>query len=127
MVMGISIAVAITGILVSILFYIWKPDIPKTLGAKYKAMYTTLWNKYYVDELYDFIVVRPVKWTASHLFVGVTDAKIIEGIVNGIPRGIATFGEKIRKIQTGHLQHYAISMAIGLFVILTLVLIAAGK
>ncbi|MBA4348552.1 MAG: NADH-quinone oxidoreductase subunit L [Thermodesulfovibrio sp.] len=127
MVMGISVAVALTGIFVSILFYVWKPDIPKTLGAKYKAIYTTLWNKYYIDELYDFIIVRPVKWTASCLLVDITDTKIIEGIVNGIPKGIAAFGEKIRKLQTGYLQHYAISMAIGLFVILTLVLIAAGK
>jgi len=127
MVMGISVAAAIGGIFISWIFYSLKPEIPKTLAAKFKGIYTTLWNKYYVDELYDFIVVRPTKWIASSILVAVTDRKIIEGIVNGVPGAIRDFGERLRKLQTGHLQHYAVSIAIGLFVILTLVLIAAGR
>jgi NADH-quinone oxidoreductase subunit L len=127
MVMGISIAAAIGGIFISWIFYSLKPEISKTLAAKFRGIYTTLWNKYYVDELYDFIIVRPTKWIASSILVAVTDGKIIEGIVNGVPGAIRDFGERLRKLQTGHLQHYAVSMAIGLFVILTLVLIAAGK
>lgn len=127
MVMSISIVAAIGGIFVSWIFYSLKPEIPKTLAAKFKGIYTTLWNKYYVDELYDFIIVRPTKWIASNILVAVTDGKIIEGIVNGVPQAIRNFGERLRKLQTGHLQHYAVSMAIGLFVILTLVLIAAGR
>ncbi|MCL5063253.1 MAG: NADH-quinone oxidoreductase subunit L [Nitrospirae bacterium] len=127
MVMSISIVAAIGGIFVSWIFYSLKPEIPKTLAAKFKGIYTTLWNKYYVDELYGFIIVRPTKWIASNILVAVTDGKIIEGIVNGVPQAIRNFGERLRKLQTGHLQHYAVSMAIGLFVILTLVLIAAGR
>lgn len=127
MVMAISIIAATGGILISWVCYSLKPEIPKALAAKFKGIYTTLWNKYYVDELYDFIIVRPTKWIASNILVAVTDGKIIEGIVNGVPQAIRNFGEKLRKLQTGHLQHYAISMAIGLFVILTLVLIAAEK
>ena len=127
MVMGISIAAAIGGIFISWIFYSLKPDIPKTLTEKFRGIYTTLWNKYYVDELYDFIVVRPTRWIASSILVAVTDRKIIEGIVNGIPGSIRNLGEKIRKLQTGNLQHYAVSMALGIFVILTLILIAAGR
>jgi NADH-quinone oxidoreductase subunit L len=124
MVVGISIAVALGGILVSTIFYFWKPEIPKLLGAKFQGIYNTLWNKYYVDEFYDLIIVRPSYWLATNVLVGITDAKIIEGIVNGVPKMIGAFGERLRKVQTGYLQHYAISMAIGLFVILTLALIA---
>jgi NADH-quinone oxidoreductase subunit L len=124
MVVAISIGVAFTGILVSTIFYYWKPEIPKILGDKFRGTYTTLWNKYYVDELYDRIIVRPTFWIASNVLVGFTDAKLIEGIVNGIPRAIGNFGDRLRKIQTGYLQHYAISMALGLLVILTLVLIS---
>ena len=127
MVVGISIAVALTGILVSTIFYHWKPAIPKILGDKFKGVYTTLWNKYYVDELYDLIIVRPTFWIAANVLVGFTDAKIIEGIVNGIPKAIGNFGGRLRKIQTGYLQHYAVSMALGLLVILALVLIAEGR
>jgi NADH-quinone oxidoreductase subunit L len=127
MVVSISIAVALGGILVSTIFYYWKPEIPKILGDKFKGIYTVLWNKYYVDELYDFILVRPTFWIASNILVGFTDAKIIEGIVNGIPKAIGNFGGRLRKIQTGQLQHYAVSMALGLLIILTLVLIAEGR
>jgi NADH-quinone oxidoreductase subunit L len=124
MVIGISIFVALLGIFMAWVFYSLKPEIPKTLAVKFKAVYTTLWNKYYIDELYDFIVVRPTEWIAKNVLVAVTDGKIIEGIVNGVPIAMRNFGEKIRSLQTGYLQHYAMSMAIGLFVILTLVLIA---
>jgi NADH-quinone oxidoreductase subunit L len=127
MVMAISVAGALLGIFVSWIFYSLKPEIPKNLAEKFKVIYTTLWNKYYIDELYDFIIVRPAKWVANIMLVVVMDGKIIEGIVNGVPQAIRNFGEGLRKLQTGHLQHYAISMVLGLFVILTLVLIAAGK
>lgn len=126
MVMGISVAAAIGGILISWIFYSLKLEMPKTLAAKFKGIYTTLWNKYYVDEFYDFIVARPARWLANSILVEVTDGKIIEGIVNGVPGAIRNLGEKIRKLQSGNLQHYAASMALGLFVILALIFIAKG-
>ncbi|MDI6802029.1 MAG: NADH-quinone oxidoreductase subunit L [Thermodesulfovibrionales bacterium] len=127
MVMGISIAAAIGGIFISWIFYSLKPEMPKNLAKKFKRIYITLWNKYYVDELYDFIIVRPMKWLANSILVAVTDGKIIEGIVNGVPQAIRNFSERLRKLQTGQLQHYGLGMALGLFVILALVLIAAGR
>lgn len=127
MVMGISIACAIGGIVLSWVFYSLKPEIPKNIAASLKGIYTVLWNKYYIDEFYDFIIVRPVKWLANAVLINVTDGKLIEGIINGVPAGIRNFGERLRKLQTGYVQHYAISMALGVFVILTLVLIAVVK
>jgi NADH-quinone oxidoreductase subunit L len=127
MVMGISIACAVGGILVSWIFYSLKPEIPKNLAANFKGIYTVLWNKYYVDELYDSIIVRPTMWLANSILIRVTDGAIIEGIVNGVPKAIAAFGERLRKLQTGSVQHYALSMAIGLFVLLSLVMIAGVK
>ncbi len=127
LVMGVSILCAVGGIFVSWIFYSLKPEIPKSLAATFKGIHTTLWNKYYIDELYDFIIIRPVKWTSVNVLMAVTDGAIIEGIVNGIPRAIASFGAKLRKLQTGYVQDYAVSMAIGLFVIITLVLIATGR
>lgn len=123
MVMGISVACAVGGILVSWIFYVLKPGIPKSLAEKFRGIYTVLWNKYYVDELYDATIVRPAKWLASSVLIPVTDGAIIEGIVNGVPRAIAAFGEKLRKLQTGYVQDYAMSMAIGLFVLFSVILI----
>lgn len=126
MVVGISIAAAFGGIFFAWVFYALKPEIPKTLAASFRGIYTTLWNKYYIDELYDFIIVRPTRWAATNVLMAVTDGGIIEGIVNGVPRAIGNFGERLRRLQTGYVQHYAVSMAIGLFLILSLVLIATA-
>lgn len=127
MVMGISVAGALGGIMLSWIMYSLKPEMPDKIASAFKGVYKTLWNKYYVDELYDRTVVRPTMWIADKVLAAITDAKIIEGIVNGVPKAIGSFGEKARKMQSGYLQHYAVSMALGLFVILTLVFIAAGK
>jgi NADH-quinone oxidoreductase subunit L len=127
MVIGISIAAAFGGIILSWIFYVLKPEIPKALAANLNSIYTTLWNKYYVDELYDRIIVRPVKWLATDILIPVTDGTIIEGIVNGLPKSIGALGERLRLLQTGYVQHYAMSMAIGLFVLFSLVLIAVSN
>jgi NADH-quinone oxidoreductase subunit L len=127
LVVALSILAAVIGIVVSTIFYYLKPELPAQLAKKFKRVYTTLWNKYYVDELYDRIIVRPTYWIATNLLVAVTDAKIIEGVVNGVPKLIGNLGGKLRLMQTGRLQHYAVSMALGLFVILALVLIAGKR
>ncbi len=123
MVIGISIVVGIGGIFVAAVMYLWAPNLPLYLGRSLKSAYRVLWNKYYVDELYDYTIVKPTIWIANRMLQGVTDGKIIEGIVNGVPRLIAEFGERFRKLQTGFLQHYAMGMAFGFFVIVSLILI----
>jgi NADH-quinone oxidoreductase subunit L len=123
MVVAVSVIASLGGVFVATLFYYWKPGIPERLKVSFHGVHTVLWNKYYVDEFYDRVIVRPVYWMAKKVFIGVTDARIIEGIVNGVPKIIGAFGEKARWLQTGYVQHYALSMVIGLFAILTLVLI----
>ena len=80
-----------------------------------------LWNKYYVDEFYDYIIVKPTIWVARSVIVGITDGKIIEGFVNGLPRAIGGFGGLLRKFQTGIAHHYAVIMALGLLAIVAIV------
>jgi len=123
MVIGISVAVAVGGIFTAAVLYLWAPGLPLFIGRQFKAAYTILWNKYYIDELYDYTIIRPTNWISSRILVNVTDAKIIEGIVNGVPKLIAEFGARLRKLQTGFLQHYAMGMAFGFFIIVSLVFI----
>ena len=127
MVMGISVASGAAGMLLSWVLYVRNPALPAWLAGRMKGIHTVLLNKYYVDELYDFLIIRPITWAAKNVLSATTDNKIIEGIVNGVPRGIRTIGERLRKLQTGYVQHYGIGMAIGLVVIMALALIAAGK
>lgn len=123
MVMGISIIAGFSGIGLAALFYLAKTDIPVMLAQKFNAAYQVLWNKYYVDELYSFIIVRPTIWIAKNILIGITDARIIEAIVNGVPKGIGQFSRILRKVQTGLLQHYAVIMALGVLVIVAMMLL----
>lgn len=123
MVMAISIIAGFSGIGLAALFYLVKTDIPVMLAQKFNAVYKILWNKYYVDELYSFIIVRPTIWTAKNILIGITDARIIEAIVNGVPKGIGEFSQILRKVQTGLLQHYAAIMAAGLLIIMAVMLL----
>lgn len=122
-VMGISIVAGALGILLAVWFYLLRPDIPQNLAKQFSSIHRILWNKYYVDEFYSFLIVRPAIWTAKNVLMAITDAKIIEAIVNGVPNTIGVFSQALRKIQTGVLQHYATIMAMGVLLIVALMLL----
>ena len=112
-VMGASIAVAVIGWLVAIVMYIKKTDLPEKIGSLFKPIYNLLFNKYWIDELYDKIFVQPVLKASDRIVLAFFDAKIIEGVVNGIPALIGGFSKKLRNVQTGFLSNYGLAMAIG--------------
>ncbi len=127
MVMTFSVAIAVVGIAVAWLFYIKRREIPVSLARRYGLIYKLLYNKYYVDEIYNLIVVRPTMLFSRYVLVGLTDGVIIEGIVNGVPALINRLGAKVRKIQNGLLQTYGTMMALGLFLILAIAFIVIIK
>jgi NADH-quinone oxidoreductase subunit L len=119
-VMLLSITVAIVGILAAYFLYIKRKDIPVTLREKLSLPYQVLWNKYYIDEIYDFLIVRPTMWVARAVIVGFTDGKIIEGVVNGLPKNIGRTSNVLRKIQTGVVHNYAAIMGLGFILVLAI-------
>jgi NADH-quinone oxidoreductase subunit L len=121
-IMGLSTTIALTGLVIAAIFYLMKTDIPVRLARQFSPVYKLLFNKYYVDELYNHILIRPTLWVANRFIEGFTDAKIIEGIVNGVPRTIGRFAGTLRKVQTGLTQHYAIIMAGGVLILIALML-----
>ncbi|MDO9288137.1 MAG: NADH-quinone oxidoreductase subunit L [Thermodesulfovibrionales bacterium] len=123
MVMAVSVIAGFSGIGLAYFMYLKRADIPVRLAARFSAVHKILFNKYYVDEFYSFLIVRPAIWTAKNILIGITDAKIIEAIVNGIPKAIGGFSQVIRKVQTGFLQHYATIMATGILIIIALMLL----
>ncbi len=122
-VMGISVVAGLSGIGLAALFYLVRTDIPVRLAQSYKWMHNLLFNKYYVDELYSFTIVRPTIWISKNILIGITDTRIIEAVVNGIPKAIGAFSQQLRKIQTGLLQHYAAIMATGILIIIAFFLL----
>lgn len=118
----ISILAGLSGIFLAWYIYILKPFIAERLQNRFQKIYSLLWNKYFFDELYNNLFVKPTLWIAKTAVDKFTDRKIIEGIVNGIPKLCYISGSELRKLQTGYLQHYAILMVIGLCIILFIIL-----
>jgi NADH-quinone oxidoreductase subunit L len=119
-VMAISIIAGLSGIGVAYYLYLKNTEMPVKLAAQFKSVHRILFNKYYVDELYSFLIVRPALWTAKNILIGITDAKIIEAVVNGVPSAIGGVSRQLRKVQTGLLQNYATIMALGFLAIMAM-------
>lgn len=116
----------ITGFIFAWLFYIWSPTIPIAMAKIFEPIYLFLLYKWYFDELYDLIFVRPVKWLGRMLWK-VGDGFIIDGFgPNGIAKQVLNITSKVKAIQTGFLYHYAFAMMIGLTLIITWFIVTGG-
>jgi NADH-quinone oxidoreductase subunit L len=122
-VMGISTTIALFGIVLAALFYLRKSALPERIAKTFRGVYTVLYNKYFIDELYHYTIVKPTMWIANNILVAITDAKMIEGLVNGVPGAIGRFSQSLRKIQTGLVEHYGIFMAAGAVFVIALLLL----
>lgn len=115
--MVVSLLIALIGIWIAVMFYLRKTYLPGYAQEKFPFLYRLIFNKYYVDELYEFLFVNSIKSFGMWLWEFV-DTVIIDGAVNGIAYLTRGFGRIVRRIQTGFVQGYALSIIIGLFVIL---------
>jgi NADH-quinone oxidoreductase subunit L len=104
--------VALAGILVAWYLYIARPDLPKTIAKQHRRLYYFLLNKWYFDELYNAILVRPYFRLANFSW-RIGDATIIDGVPNGLAALAAGGAREAVKIQTGSLAAYAFVMLIG--------------
>lgn len=116
--MALSVACALGGIFAARKIYIQNPDIAKKLSLRFKNIYRILFNKYYVDEVYDSLVVNPIVNSSRRFLWKIFDSKIIDGFINGLAKSIENISSFIRKIQTGVVQSYAIVMMIGILLAL---------
>jgi NADH-quinone oxidoreductase subunit L len=96
--------------------YIRRPELPRALAKRFRFIYFFLLNKWYFDELYDRIIVRPYFWLAGFSWK-VGDATIIDGVPNGLAAMAAGGSREAVKMQTGSLAAYAFVMLIGVVVL----------
>ncbi len=114
------------GFLVSYLFYIRRPYLPVELARQQPLLYQFLLNKWYFDELYDLIFVRPTKWI-GHFLWKVGDGKIIDGLgPDGVSARVLDVTRNAVKLQTGYLYHYAFAMLIGVAGFITWFMFGVG-
>ncbi|GAB4261835.1 NADH-quinone oxidoreductase subunit L [Deferrisoma sp.] len=110
--MFLSVAYALLGILVAYLCYIAKPDIPAKVAEKFRGLYELLYNKYFVDEIYQAVFVEGTLALATFCYA-FFDVVVIDGIVNGVGYLVRSVGAGLRRFQTGQVQAYALSILLG--------------
>ena len=109
----------IGGFLVAYQFYIRRPDIPEALARDQNLLYRFLLNKWYFDEIYDFLLVRPVLWL-GRLFWKDGDGFIIDGFgPDGVSARVLDVTRNVVRLQTCYLYHYAFAMLIGVAAAIT--------
>jgi NADH-quinone oxidoreductase subunit L len=113
--MGLSVLIAVIGwFLARSMFRELKKDLPDP--AKYTGIQKLLWNKYWVDDLYDTIIVRPLKYLSTNIFLNISDKKIIDGAADGSASGWQKASSLFAKLQTGNIQAYGFYMIVGIAV-----------
>ena len=118
----LSAAVGLIGIAIAYIFYVAKPGLADSFAKSVGGLYRLVYNKYFVDEVYDATVVQPVvKGSRLILWKGV-DAGLIDGMVNGVGRRSRGIGGILRLLQSGNIRSYAAWIVLGS----VLVLLAIG-
>jgi NADH-quinone oxidoreductase subunit L len=120
--MAFSVAIAIIGIWTAWRLYI--KDLPRVqeLGRKFAGVYRVLWNKYYIDEIYNAVIVQPVI-EGSRFMWRVFDVGVIDGAVNGTGRVLRATASYLRPLQNGLTGSYAAAIMLGAILIMGYVLL----
>ncbi|MGL4280141.1 MAG: proton-conducting transporter membrane subunit, partial [Albidovulum sp.] len=114
------------GFITAWVFYIRDPSIPGRLAAQQPILYRFLLNKWYFDEIYDVIFVRPAKWLGSFLWKK-GDGNVIDGTINGVAMGFVPMLTRIAaRMQSGYIFTYAFAMVIGIAVLLVWMTLSGG-
>lgn len=107
------------GLLTAWWFYILAPKVPEALAKQHQGLYQFLLNKWYFDELYEFLFVRPAMWVGKLLWK-TGDGKIIDGFgPNGISARVVDITGRVVRLQSGFVYHYAFAMIIGVAILIT--------
>jgi NADH-quinone oxidoreductase subunit L len=114
--MAVSVGIAIFGIFLAWVMYIKNPELPGRFVANFNGLWRTIYNKWYIDELYDAVFVNNCKRIGTFLWKGF-DVRIVDGVVNGLGWAARGIGSGLRFTQSGFLHNYAVAMVVGVVVI----------
>jgi len=121
------LVVGVVGFALTYQMYIRRTDIPAALAKTHSALYQFLLNKWYFDELYDFIFVRPAKAIGKFLWT-VGDGKIIDGLgPDGISGQVVVLARRASQLQSGYLYHYAFAILLGVAGFVSYFFFAGGQ
>jgi NADH-quinone oxidoreductase subunit L len=116
----------LAGLALSWLFYIHNPELPRRLAQNQRPLYLFLLNKWYVDEIYDWLFVRPARWLGGFLWRR-GDGAVIDGGINGLALGIVPYLTRLAgRVQSGYMFHYAFAMVLGIVALVSWMTLTAG-
>ena len=116
--MGISVGAAAAGIGLAMYFWLANRKAADNLARSASPIHTLLLNKYYIDELYDAVVVRPIQAMSTTVLWKGADAALIDGSVNGVGSAVSGTSSILRRLQSGSIRAYAASLFVGVVLIL---------
>ncbi|WP_170956027.1 NADH-quinone oxidoreductase subunit L [Cohaesibacter gelatinilyticus] len=116
----------LTGLVTAWYMYIKNPSLPKQLANRHHGLYQFLLNKWYFDELYDLIFVRPAMKIGSFLWKKGDERTIDYYGPNGIAARVVDMTNRVVRLQTGYVYHYAFAMMIGVAVLITWAMFTGG-
>jgi len=108
----VAVAAATAGLLV-----VWRMYSAKPKRGASEGLHKLLYNKYYIDELYQAVVVGPLMWLSQNVLWKVVDVGVIDGTVNGIASGTTAVGDTVRHTQSGNTRSYAVWVLVGALVV----------
>jgi NADH-quinone oxidoreductase subunit L len=117
----VAVVTALLGFAVAFWLYLKQPGKPEQLAKSMRGAYTTLLNKYYVDEIYAALIVKPLVWISTNVLWQAVDIRTIDATVNGIAEGASDLGDGVRHTQSGNTRSYAVWVVIGALVIIAII------
>ena len=117
----VAVSSALIGLGVAYWLYVRQPGKPEQIAKSMRPVYNTLLNKYYVDEFYAAVIIKPLIWISTNVFWKFVDVAAIDGTVNGIAGGATSIGDTVRHTQSGNTRSYAVWVVIGALVVIAVI------
>jgi NADH-quinone oxidoreductase subunit L len=120
------LTLTIIGFLIAFYYYILHPDLPRKLAARRGLLYLFLYNKWYFDEAYNFLFVRPAFWIGRFLWKK-GDGLVIDGLgPDGVSARVLDASRGAVRLQSGYVYHYALAMLLGVVALVTWFMVTRG-
>jgi NADH-quinone oxidoreductase subunit L len=119
-VFGPAVIAAFIGFLLAWWLYLRRPETSERLAERFHALYRLLVGKYFIDELYAAIIVRPLLWVSTNFLWHTVDEETIDGLVNGVAHEAGEVGDRLRHLNSGNTRSYAAWVILGAVLLTTL-------
>ena len=122
----LPLGVGLGGIALAYILYMFAPGLPAVIALSIKPVYTFVHNKWYFDELYDKVFVKPAFYLGRNLWK-TGDGALIDGVgPDGVSAATLNIAKRVARLQTGYLYHYAFAMLGGIIVLITMYMLLGG-